>query len=224
VHGAVVIRVLIATSSEATRSWFASLAARASELSVVGIVPRDVALRGQVEAFAPDVVVIDTADSEPETIAGSLASIRELAVEAVLLLDRGDWQRTPLALIRNGVRGLIPQQPTLEELEATVRAIMTGFVVLEPRILEGATSPTSASAAVDRAHPASPFALQPLTPREIEVLAAVAEGYGNKQIAARLDISEHTVKTHLAAIFEKLEVSNRTEAVLAGARLGLVLL
>ena len=186
--------------------------------------PRNAELRDRVQELAPDVVVIDVADSEPETIAGSLASIRDLAVEIVLLLDSDNWQRTPLALIRDGVRGVIPQQPTLEELDATAHAVMAGFVVLEPRLLEGAALPTSATAAVDRAHSTSPFALQPLTPREIEVLAALAEGYGNKQIAARLDISEHTVKTHLAAIFEKLEVSNRTEAVLAGARLGLVLL
>jgi DNA-binding NarL/FixJ family response regulator len=65
---------------------------------------------------------------------------------------------------------------------------------------------------------------EPLTPREIDVLNALADGLGNKQIAARLAISEHTVKTHLAAIFEKLDVSNRTEAVTAGARLGLILL
>ena len=217
------IRVLIATASEATRSWFAAFPPSTAGLSIIGVVAR-AGLRDQVQAFAPDILVMDATDSEPETIAGSLANIRELAVDVVLLLDGESWQSTPWELIRAGVRGVIPQQPTLEELEATVRAVMAGFVVLEPRMLEGAAFPTSATAQGDRMHAASPFALQPLTPREIEVLAALAEGYGNKQIAARLDISEHTVKTHLAAIFEKLQVSNRTEAVLAGARLGLVLL
>ena len=213
------IRVLIATASEATRSWFAAFPPSTAGLSIIGVVAR-AGLRDQVQAFAPDVVVVDATDNPSEAI----ASIRDLAVEVVLLVNEESWPGAPWELIRAGVRGVIPQQPTLEEVEATVRAVMAGFVVLEPRMLEGAAFPTSATAQGDRMHAASPFALQPLTPREIEVLAALAEGYGNKQIAARLDISEHTVKTHLAAIFEKLQVSNRTEAVLAGARLGLVLL
>jgi NarL family two-component system response regulator YdfI len=222
--GEVVIRVLIATASEATRSWFAALPASASGLAIIGIVPWDAGLRDQVQELAPDIVVVDAADSEPETIVGSLGSIRDLAVEIVLLVSGDDWQASPVAMIRYGVRAVIPQQPTIEELDATARAVVAGLVVLDRRLLESAAAPLSAAERIDRTHSASPFGLQPLTPREIEVLAAVAEGYGNKQIAARLDISEHTVKTHLAAIFEKLEVSNRTEAVLAGARLGLVLL
>jgi NarL family two-component system response regulator YdfI len=147
-----------------------------------------------------------------------LSSVQDLTVEVIGLLDEASWHAAP-SLIRAGIKGLIPQQPSLEELEATAGAVMAGFVVLQPRMVDG-VAPTLTTAALDR----SPLALQPLTPREIEVLAALAEGYGNKQIAARLDISEHTVKTHLAAIFEKLEVSNRTEAVLEAARLGLVLL
>jgi DNA-binding CsgD family transcriptional regulator len=63
-----------------------------------------------------------------------------------------------------------------------------------------------------------------LTRREREVLALVADGFGNKQIAARLGISTNTVKTHLELLFEKLDVSTRTEAVTAAARMGLLLL
>jgi DNA-binding NarL/FixJ family response regulator len=63
-----------------------------------------------------------------------------------------------------------------------------------------------------------------LTPREIEVLGMLAEGLGNKVIAARLGISDHTVKTHVAAIFGKLGVSTRAEAVASAARLGLIML
>jgi DNA-binding CsgD family transcriptional regulator len=63
-----------------------------------------------------------------------------------------------------------------------------------------------------------------LTPRERQVLGMVAEGLPNKIIAARLGISEHTVKTHLAALFAKLGVNTRAEAVARGARLGLLLL
>ena len=63
-----------------------------------------------------------------------------------------------------------------------------------------------------------------LTNREREILALLAEGLGNKQIAARLGISTNTVKTHLELVFEKLGVSSRAEAVAAGVRRGLLLL
>jgi DNA-binding CsgD family transcriptional regulator len=63
-----------------------------------------------------------------------------------------------------------------------------------------------------------------LTPREIEVLGMLAEGLGNKSVARRLSISEHTVKFHVSSIFTKLNAKSRTEAVTLGARLGLIML
>ena len=63
-----------------------------------------------------------------------------------------------------------------------------------------------------------------LTQREREILALLADGFGNKQIAARLGISPNTVKTHLELLFDKLDVSTRTEAVTAAARMGFLLL
>ena len=77
----------------------------------------------------------------------------------------------------------------------------------------------SAEQIVDTATP-----VQALTPREIEVLGMLAEGLGNKAIAKRLIISEHTVKFHVSSIFTKLNASSRTEAVTLGARQGLIML
>ena len=65
---------------------------------------------------------------------------------------------------------------------------------------------------------------EPLSAREAQILALLAEGLVNKQIAARLGISRHTVKSHLTALFHKLGVSTRAEAVAAGARAGVILL
>jgi DNA-binding CsgD family transcriptional regulator len=68
----------------------------------------------------------------------------------------------------------------------------------------------------------TPELFEPLTPREHDVLALVADGYRNREIATRLGISEHTVKFHLASIFGKLGASTRTEAVRKGMKLGLI--
>ena len=65
--------------------------------------------------------------------------------------------------------------------------------------------------------------MEALSPREIEVLGMMAEGIGNKEIAARLAISEHTVKFHVASIMGKLHAGTRTEAVMLGVRMGLIL-
>lgn len=223
-------RVLIAAASEAARSWFAQVSRRSGPLAIVRITTRDASLSAHVQELAPEVVVIDATDSERETIASSLESVGDPAIDVILVLSDQSWHAAPSELMRAGVRAVLSPQPTAEELEATVRAVRAGFVVFEPRVLEALvrSDDREASEAVTtgsamRTIPA-PRLNEPLTPREIDVLNALAEGLGNKQIAARLAISEHTVKTHLAAIFEKLEVSNRTEAVMAGARLGLVLL
>ena len=89
----------------------------------------------------------------------------------------------------------------------------------------------------DRAHPLEPLGVpvvalidppggmtEELTPRETEVLAMLAEGLGNREIASRLGISDHTVKFHISSILDKLNASSRTEAVTLGIRRGLVLL
>ena len=222
-------RVLVATASETTRSWFAAFPARRAGVSIIDIARPGADFPARVHALDPDLVVIDVADSDVETVASTLESIGDAAVNMVLLLDGERRQAPPSELLYPGVRAVLPRQPTIDELEAAVRAVEAGFIVVEAGVFEaltrheeGASTPRPTGSMVPEGL-ASDLS-QPLTPREVEVLSALAEGHGNKGIAARLGISEHTVKTHLAAIFEKLGASNRTEAVMAGARLGLLLL
>lgn len=223
-------RVLIATASETTRSWFAAFPARGEGVSIVDIARPDAALPARIQALDPDLVVIDVADSDVETVASTLESIGDAMVDIVLLMDGERRQVPPSELLYPGVRAVLPRQPTIDELGAAVRAVEAGLIVVEPRVFQalarhddGASTPRTTGSTITEGL-ATGLSMQPLTPREVEVLSALAEGHGNKGIAARLGISEHTVKTHLAAIFEKLGASNRTEAVMAGARLGLLLL
>jgi len=114
-----------------------------------------------------------------------------------------------------GLRSLLLRDAETPRLLAALEAAAQGLVVLDPA-LATAVKPNTENP------PLPP--VEPLTPRELQVLRLLAEGLPNKAIAQRLDISEHTVKFHVNAILGKLGVGSRTEAVIHATRLGLILL
>ena len=149
----------------------------------------------------------------------------ETAGPAVVALIPG-WQRKSVAsLLRSGVSAVLPTTATAEEILAAVEAALAGLVVLPRDALDifEETPPTQEanhdSAALDR----EPLT-ETLTPRERQILDQMAEGLGNKEIAWRLQISEHTVKFHVSSILAKLDASSRTEAVTQGLRRGLLMM
>jgi DNA-binding CsgD family transcriptional regulator len=107
------------------------------------------------------------------------------------------------------IAGVLPAGATDRQVAAAVAALAEGLVVRTPALRD---APGFA--------PRDPAARPLLTPREVEVLAQVGQGMSNKAIARRLNISAHTVKYHLEAIFAKLGVRSRAEAVTRGLRLG----
>jgi DNA-binding NarL/FixJ family response regulator len=170
-------------------------------------------LAERIERLAPDVIVLEAHGDEPLSALLPDADLRALP-PVILLVSRPDAAWTTSAL-RAGVRAVLPRQSS--DMAAAIAAVAAGYVVLHPD-------------AADAMVPAANGTLAPLrsghslTPREIEVLRMMAEGLANKAIAARLHISEHTVKFHVGSIFAKLHAGSRTEAVTLGARQGLVML
>lgn len=211
------IRVLVAAQSATVRTRLASELARDDQVEVVAqaLAPR--ALDRLVDASHAHVLVAALhPDDEPlaQTLFSLAADRSGPAVVAVVDEDDPAWRGEAL---RAGVRAVLPRDAGAAELQAAVRAAAAGLVVV-PReeAREGGRAPDSPNAH-ERTTPA-------LTRREMEVLALLAEGLSNKGIATRLAIAERTVKFHVAAIFEKLGVTSRTEAVTAGLRRGLILL
>lgn len=150
-----------------------------------------------------DVVILEAAGDEmPEP--------PESAAAAIVLADDPSWIAEAL---RAGIRAVLPRELTSAELVAAVEAAASGLVAIHPHHLDALLPPPSAPARLPEA----------LSKREIEVLGMMAEGLGNKEIAARLNISEHTVKFHVASIMGKLGAGTRTEAVISGVRMGLIL-
>lgn len=128
--------------------------------------------------------------------------------------------------LRRGARAVLPRESAPEEIVAAVFAAAAGLVALRPETAELVIGNEPRRPAFNSTRPGSVdgFSEEALTPRELEVLNLVAEGAGNKEIATRLRISEHTVKFHVASILSKLGAASRTEAVALGVRRGLILL
>jgi DNA-binding NarL/FixJ family response regulator len=198
-----VIRVSVVAPSEIVRAGLVALLQTSPSISVVGS-HASLSAIGEEEYGA--LVLVD-AETEESPITGT-----------VILSDVGDPSWISNAL-RSGAKAILPRNATGPEIIAAIEGAALGLVVLHPESIQGVI-PVAASS--DRLVPAAPQ--QALTPREIEVLRMLAEGQGNKAIAWKLNISEHTVKFHVSSIFSKLNVSTRTEAVTLGVRLGLILL
>lgn len=134
----------------------------------------------------------------------------------LLLTDRAeDTQR--LATDPSSIWGVLPMSASEEELIAALLALGEGLWVGAPALLRGLMrEPRRIELVSGDELP------EPLTARETEVLQLIARGLANKQVALKLNISEHTVKFHLSSLYAKLNVSSRTEAIRAGLGLGLI--
>jgi two-component system nitrate/nitrite response regulator NarL len=131
---------------------------------------------------------------------------------AVALLPREEAAAGALAA---GAKGVLLRDAGPARIAAALRAVADGLLVLDPALAEAVLRPRAEE---------PPALIEPLTPRELEVLQLLAQGLSNRAIGDRLAISEHTAKFHVTAILGKLAAETRTDAVVRAARLGLVLL
>ena len=133
----------------------------------------------------------------------------------------------PARVLRSGARGILPPDATSGEIIAAVAAAANDLIALPPEIIEYLLAAANDNSRVPIPGSRDGFAdemIENLTPRETEVLTLLADGASNKAIADELNISEHTVKFHVASIFGKFGVNTRTEAVTQALRRGLILL
>lgn len=165
------------------------------------------------ETLAPSVVVWDLG-WDASRRGSHLAEIATLTVPVVVLAPA---DAPGAELVRAGAVAVLPRDVAPDRLRLAVDAVARGWAVVEPALLRTLTAPAPDAS---RALQAAGLPGARLTSREREVLGCLAEGLSNKEIAARLGISEHTAKFHLNAITEKLGVSTRTQAVVQAARIG----
>lgn len=213
-------RVAIVAPTTAARARLLSLVGESASLTATTAAASIDAVARDPRLASTEVVLLYS--TTPELVARDLEALPPIPI-VVLLRAPPTGDAIP-NLLAAGVRGVLSDDSTAEEIAAAIEAAAAGFVILPPEQvgeLLGSRPATARDFAPSRAEAVRSPAL---TPREREILAMLAEGLPNKSIAARLGISDHTVKTHLEAIFDKLGASTRAEAVARGVRMGLLLL
>ena len=211
------IRVLVWAKSAIMRTGLEAIVRTDSRFEVVSSDRRSADFQTVVRELSPDVVLLDGDD---ERTASSLAKFVGNANAPNSLVLLGQIRRTDiLRMLQSGTRGLLLREAHAEDITEALAAVHQGMVVISPEILD-TLAPTVIQLPLDEELPPG----DPLTPREIEVLGLLAEGAGNREIAQRMRISEHTVKFHVSSILNKLGATTRTEAVTRGYKEGLILI
>ena len=202
------IRVLVRANSRVVRAGLESVLRDDGRFEIVP--DRSTRVTQAIHQHAADVVLIDGIFFA----SGPAEHPRDEAAAVVACVDpanRAEIRR----LFRSGVRAILERDSSPPEIVAAVEAAAAGLAVVSPDVLDALLPPMMDANAEDLPGEA-------LTPRESEVLSLLAGGAGNKEIASRLHISEHTVKFHVSSILGKLGAATRTEAVTRGYREGLI--
>ena len=174
----------------------------------------------QIEQSRPDVVLLDVRLPRLDGI-GVLKALREKpGAPPCLVLTTFDDREVTLAAIREGARGFLRKDVSLEQLLEAIETLAAGGTYLQPAVTE------SLLRGLDGARRSLPVPglapVEPLTPREAEVLGLMAAAYTNREIADALGAAEGTVKIHVSNILSKLGARDRTQAVLSALELGLL--
>ena len=204
------IRIAVVATSAVRRTGLESIVRSHADFHLAGSFGAVASLVSFARSTELDVIVIDS------------DSIRDLLLEptsdaTIVLLAEVSDARSISRLLRSGVRAILSRESDPDDVLSAIYAVYDGLVLLST-----ATAESLAAVYGDQPLEVEDELSEEITSRETEVLRMLAQGLVNKEIAARLGISEHTVKFHISSILDKLGASTRTEAVTLGIRRGLI--
>jgi len=211
------IRILVADDHHVVRTGFAALLDTQPDFTVAGTAVDGAEAVRLARELSPDVIVMDVRMPGMDGIEAT----RQLAGSGprVLILTTFDLDEYVYDALRAGASGFLLKDVTAERLFDAVRVVAGGEALLAPTVTRRLISEFTR---LQRRPSAPSQLLGTLTPRETEVLKLIAEGLSNPEIAARLVVTEETVKTHVSRVLNKLGLRDRTQAVVVAYESGLV--
>jgi DNA-binding NarL/FixJ family response regulator len=215
------LAIAISSADPALRRSLEQLPRGDPAILVVGVADDPAALLRLIEQRQVDVVLVDVVLADAPWHARLAEWRMHHERTAVVVLVDGTEPEDGIEALHAGADAILPRAAGRDEIIAAIKALGSGLAVLPRTVLAALIAGTSL---IDEAAAGNDATDALLTPRELEVLAAMADGASNKAIARRLQISFHTAKFHVAAILAKLDADSRTEAVTRAAQLGLVML
>jgi len=211
-----VIRVLVADDQELIREGLSLILSAQPDIDVVGEACDGVDAVTMARALGPDVVLMDVRMPNLDGIAATHRILRDQPGCHILVLTTFDTDDAVIAALRAGASGFLLKDAPRRSLIAAVRAVAEGDVLLDADVVRRLVAGERTSPATESR------ALEGLTPRETDVLLAVARGLSNAEIAAELGVGPATVKTHIAKLLEKLDARDRVQLVVLAHTRGVV--
>src|SRR5438067_13875377 len=208
-------RVLIVDDHELVREGIAAMLEGVDDVQLVGEARTGREALEVARRELPDVILMDVRMPDMDGLEATRRIKEERSRTAVIVLTMHENPAYLREAVRAGAAGYLLKDVSREELVDAIRQVATGGAFIESQMLKGMLSEMKPTGPV-------PAAARNLTKREREILSLVAEGMSNREIAERLVLSPETVKSHVAAILEKLGVSDRTQAAIYAVRNGLV--
>ena len=214
-------RVLVVDDQAMVRQGFAALLGAQADLEVVADAADGSAAVQAARIHRPDVVLMDIRMPVMDGLEATRRILADLPASKVLVLTTFDADDYVFEALRAGASGFLLKDAPAEELVKAVRVVAAGDALLSPSVTRRLISEFTRRPAA--ATPDAAVTLASLTPRETEVMAQVARGLSNAEIAAELVLSEQTVKTHVGRILGKLGLRDRAQVVVLAYECGLVL-
>jgi DNA-binding NarL/FixJ family response regulator len=201
------IRVVVSEGQPITRAGIVAALEAEPDLSVVAVSSTASQALLHCRRLSPDIALLDLSGEDGRDTLTAIEQFAALGKGRVIVFASSEGMKFAFSAIKAGAAGALAKTASIADLVATIRRAHAGQIVLPlestDELLDSLTRPE-------------------LTPRELQVLALIAEGHANKEIATRLDITKATVQVHARNIFVKLEVAGRTEAAMVALRRGML--
>jgi DNA-binding NarL/FixJ family response regulator len=206
-----VTTVVLADDQRVVREGLASLLGLLPDIEVLGTASDGEEAIALVERLRPDVVLMDLRMPRCDGVAATRRLREQGSTTHVVVLTTYADDRSVVEALRAGARGFLTKDAGAEEIERAIAAVVRGEAAIDPAVQHHLVDAVAGR----------PELPDELTPREAEVLALIAQGLSNGEIAARLFVSEATVKSHINHLFAKTGVRDRAQAVSYAYRQGL---